>query len=436
MTDQDTENEIASIRALSEEIIETVARIHPSNLRPKLGSFPPSEVPDSQRGIPGFNFSIPLNFDDGTEWVIRFPLKTRIAVALMNRKILSEVATIKWLKTNTSIPCPTIHAFDAEGNVDWNATGRHCLIMDRVKGRSLRNLEWRDMLSAQRNKVLQQIAGVMVELGSHHFDGIGSLVEHPDGSIAAGSLLEITINQYCIKTGHWKSFIDRATPYPTVMEYFFDLCNKRLLYETMQVKDERISYEFTNLWILRSLLPSLVLPEFNNGPFILQNGFLRREIVFFDEEYNLTGIINWEFSQTIPMQATMVPPPFLSILPLVPSWTQSQLTDCYQQASTIYRELLRTLEIKSANDGGPLKIQADLRKFSESPFGASVCTVDYILTAGLDQLTTTFWTHIFKPFFGDLSHYHFRKTVKTRPGVVAEFNRLRVFISRIYRSKS
>jgi len=420
MSEQDIENEIASIRSLAEEIIETVARIHPSNLRPNLGSFPPSEVPDNLRVIPGCNFSIPLTFDDGTEWVIRFPLKTRTAFALMNRKILSEIATIKWLKRNTSIPCPTIHAFDADGNGEWNSTGLHCLIMDRIKGRALRNLEWRNLPSPQRDKVLRQIASIMVELGSHHFDGIGSPVEHPDGTIGLGPLAELTCNEYCVITGHPEFFLGPFPPYPTVMEYSIALANMRLIYEALQVPV--LSDTFTDMWLFRSLLPSLVLPEYNRGPFILKNGRLRREIVFFDDNYQLTGIINWEWSRTVPIQGATISPHFITIPPVWPV-SPAELK-WHQKIEQSYAEHVRQVEMTLATP----QIQTDLRKQEVNQWGTALKAVDYVLSGGLNQLSDTFWTAIFGPFFGNVDRVQFMRICKSAPGVMSEFSRIKAFI--------
>ena len=121
MAEDEVQTEVDSILSLSNEIIDSIARIHPSNIRPQLGSFPRPAVPDNQRS--GYNFSIPLIFDDDhTEWVIKFPLKSRVSTEYMSRKVLSEAATIKWVKGNTSVPCPTIHKFDPDGSAEWNST--------------------------------------------------------------------------------------------------------------------------------------------------------------------------------------------------------------------------------------------------------------------------------------------------------------------------
>jgi len=47
--------------------------------------------------------------------------------------------------------------------------------------------------------------------------------------------------------------------------------------------------------------PSAILGHFNHGPFVLMHGFLDRAAVLFEENYDITGVINWEFTQTEPL---------------------------------------------------------------------------------------------------------------------------------------
>src|SRR5271167_3499054 len=112
-------SETEALRALSSEITSTAAKLHPSGTTPKLGSFndlPPSRV--------RFEESFPLTFDDGTEWVINFPLFSRTHPELVPIKIASEVATMKWAKSHTTLPIPSIRGCDYDGTQPWNATHR------------------------------------------------------------------------------------------------------------------------------------------------------------------------------------------------------------------------------------------------------------------------------------------------------------------------
>src|SRR5271169_2998791 len=128
--------ETEDIISLSTEIIESVKQVHPSHLTPRLSSFDNISESPGNAQTSRYNALFPLSFDDGTEWVIKFPLFSSVSSALVSRKVESEVATTKWVKSNTSIPVPSIHAFDVDGRAAWNSTRRPCIVMDKIRGTS------------------------------------------------------------------------------------------------------------------------------------------------------------------------------------------------------------------------------------------------------------------------------------------------------------
>ena len=68
--------------------------------------------------------------------------------------------------------------------------------------------------------------------------------------------------------------------------------------------------------IYRSLVPTLVVDEYNRGPFILDYGWLNKSALLFDENFALTGVINWELSITEPLQVAAILSPFITQLPI------------------------------------------------------------------------------------------------------------------------
>src|SRR5947207_8485080 len=93
-----------------------------------------------------------------------------------------------------------------------------------------------------------------------------------------------------------------------------DMANMRLIHET--IKSTVISDRYVEMWIYRSLVPSLVLDEFNRGPFVLHHGCLNRNAILVDDNFELTGVINWEWSMTVPLQVAAILPPFITKLPI------------------------------------------------------------------------------------------------------------------------
>src|SRR5438046_10760407 len=97
--------EVESLRAFSSEITSMVGKIHPCATTPQFGSLSdepidPVNWPSSIR----FEASFPLTFADGTEWVINFSLFSRTHRDLVPAKLGSEVATLQWAKSHTTLP--------------------------------------------------------------------------------------------------------------------------------------------------------------------------------------------------------------------------------------------------------------------------------------------------------------------------------------------
>lgn len=74
-----------------------------------------SEYRNNQHCIPiniaggSFNFCVQVRFDDGVEWMLRFPIPGRVMYP--EEKTRQEVATMRFIKEKTNIPIPTVVAF-------------------------------------------------------------------------------------------------------------------------------------------------------------------------------------------------------------------------------------------------------------------------------------------------------------------------------------
>ena len=110
--------EMSTINSLSSEIIKSIENLYPTKGAPQLGSFEQNGPEPRYAKQPGYNHSIPLTFNDKTEWVIKFPLSSRTTPSLIDQKVSSEVTTTKWVQANTHIPVPTIRGFDAFGTAE------------------------------------------------------------------------------------------------------------------------------------------------------------------------------------------------------------------------------------------------------------------------------------------------------------------------------
>ncbi|KDQ57328.1 hypothetical protein JAAARDRAFT_35953 [Jaapia argillacea MUCL 33604] len=99
-------------------------------------------------------------------------LVAKVAVSgAMSPIFESEVATINYIKAGTSLPVPTIIAFDTSST---NGVGPY-IITEKIIGVNLESM-FSKLTPFQRHAVVAQIAEWMIELSHHRFEAIGGLV--------------------------------------------------------------------------------------------------------------------------------------------------------------------------------------------------------------------------------------------------------------------
>jgi hypothetical protein len=274
--------EVQSLRALSSRITSTVAKIHPEGKTPQLGSFDEDSI-DFRR-----NDSFPLAFDDGTQWVIKFRLVSRTHPELVPFSLSAEVAAMNWAKSHTTLPIPKLRAADFDGTARWNLTRRPCIMMDRMPGKFLTDSVWESMTLEQRFFVVTHVARVKAELSMDGFPGIGSLFLTKNYHHKVQRLVSQNVCRYSVL--HAEKYADifmaPKSPYPTTAEYFGEMDNMKLLHEATQ--SSVISRRYIEIWVYRSLIPSLVFDDFNRGPFILGHGNLDRTALLLGDNFELT----------------------------------------------------------------------------------------------------------------------------------------------------
>jgi aminoglycoside phosphotransferase (APT) family kinase protein len=137
-----------------------------------------------------FNFCVQVRFEDGVEWMIRFPIPGRAMHP--EEKTKQEVATLKFLREKTKIPVPALVAYGM--GCDNHLGLGPFIITEFVKGRPLSEVLQvnppdpsgkilrPDIEDSTLDVVYRQIADILIELSRHDFDKIGSLtLDDEDG---------------------------------------------------------------------------------------------------------------------------------------------------------------------------------------------------------------------------------------------------------------
>lgn len=107
-------------------------------------------------------------------------------------KTRGEVATLQWVRANTSIPVPRVIAFDDSNN---NEIGFEWILMERMPG-SPAYQRWRKMSMDQKVSLTKQLAEYQAELSFYGdprfaFRGIGTLQPQEGQLVTPGQVVSL-----------------------------------------------------------------------------------------------------------------------------------------------------------------------------------------------------------------------------------------------------
>ena len=131
-----------------------------------------------------YHIVFPIEFADGMKWMLKVSANGDHFDSVAAAAMTSEAQTMRMLKKETSIPVPTVYAFDTSSE---NALSVPFILMEKLDGRPLNDL-WFDQetpkacLEHFRIKTLQNLAEVMVHLNKFTVGTSGSLVFGSDGT--------------------------------------------------------------------------------------------------------------------------------------------------------------------------------------------------------------------------------------------------------------
>jgi aminoglycoside phosphotransferase (APT) family kinase protein len=238
----------------------------------------------------GQNCHVDIEFEDGTTWIARMRLEDPMLPprAVQDYITLSEIATLQFL-ARTTVPAPRVYAYQLES--PDNPIGTAYVLMEKMPGRPL---VWYEATDEQRAKVIEQLADVYVELEKHPFQEVGSLtlahIQGQEHQIKVGGLAQLSwFESPNTNLGPFQTLEDANT---TMIRLYLKAISSR----------EQACLPIDNylgcLWRL-SAVPALAASSVSkNGPFYLRHGEDKGDHILVDDDFNITGIIDWEFAAT------------------------------------------------------------------------------------------------------------------------------------------
>ncbi|KAG5984966.1 hypothetical protein E4U55_002373 [Claviceps digitariae] len=122
----------------------------------------------------GQNCHAEIKFEDAVVWIARFRLSSAISPPneVRDYVLQSEATTMQFLERHTSIPSPRVFDWACESD-PTNTIGVGYILMEKMPGTPL---DWQSATAIQKEKIIRQLAEIMLEIERHPFNQLGSLI--------------------------------------------------------------------------------------------------------------------------------------------------------------------------------------------------------------------------------------------------------------------
>ncbi|KAJ5727867.1 phosphotransferase enzyme family protein [Penicillium malachiteum] len=289
---------------------------------PWVSTFHPDRLSCEIKGKPlhgSFNWALKVVFSDGTAWLVRFPRGGHISKDIMDEKVTMEVSTLRLLRSQTTIPVPTVRAWGLAAD---NTLGvGPFIMMDFIEGKSLLDLlldpdvenptrHMRQDISLDKvTRIYRQMANFMLQMYHINFDKIGSL-PWPETE-ATGLPRPLTFKAHEMRhTAGVDVFGDRTKGFASADEYIKHLVNENWTLITNQangIQHRDHARMLYGAWqVIRQVVETgdFINKNYNTSQFklICDDLGLANLIVRSEEDLTVVGVIDLEWSYVGPAQ--------------------------------------------------------------------------------------------------------------------------------------
>lgn len=237
----------------------------------------------------GMNYHIEVCFDDGIRWIARVRRfnATSSPAVLQNYIVQSEVATFKFLE-RTGVPAPKLFYFALDNEDNSVVVGY--ILMEKLHGKSLR---W-SLATQEQRRMMEQLADVFVELSKYPFDRLGSL--HCLNDIHVSAFARESLTDFV------QSEMRTMGPFSSLEEYHKS--EIRLILDLI-LREEIYSQQAVDAYLIHRFLLDLVPIALSklvqdDQRYYLKHADDKGDHIMVDEDFHITGIIDWEWAHTAP----------------------------------------------------------------------------------------------------------------------------------------
>ncbi|KAK4035260.1 phosphotransferase enzyme family-domain-containing protein [Parachaetomium inaequale] len=250
-------------------------------------------------------------------YVVTFPEKekeviTRVTLPVDPKwKTLSEVATLQWIRDNTSLPVPEVISYQADRRA--SAVGFEWILMSKMPGRSLGD-RWKDVVLSAKEEIARRLAVFCSDTFRAQLRGIGNLFLDDGGSF---SVQRIVSSQF-IWDGHIHAQVSRG-PFQSSRDWLLARLSWSIASHAApedKDEDDLEDHQHTMDIIprLRRHLDDFFPPP---GPgseperTMILHDDLSRQNTLVDDHGNLTAVVDWECISALPLWYACQLPPLL-----------------------------------------------------------------------------------------------------------------------------
>jgi hypothetical protein len=230
-----------------------------------------------------------ITFDDNVKWLARFRLARTSSPPREVRDwiIRSEAATMTYLQRHTCIPTPKIFDWACEYDPE-NLLGVDYILMEKLDGKAL---NWQAATPQQKEKVMQQLVDISLEIDRHPFEAIGSLISSARDVINLQGLAHQST--FRVGKGPLGPFSSSLEGSQAIIESYL----------TMIASGELDPYYPLDTYLVHRFRQDIVGALFKDVPlddqFFLKHPDDKGDHILVNDCFDIVGVIDWEWTQTV-----------------------------------------------------------------------------------------------------------------------------------------
>ncbi|UNI18128.1 hypothetical protein JDV02_004418 [Purpureocillium takamizusanense] len=249
----------------------------------------------------GQNCHAEVVFADGVVWLARFRVPSPISppVDVRDYVLRSEAATMEFLQRHTRVPSPRVFDWACESD-PANAVGVGYILMEKLQGTPL---DWQGATTAQREKVVRQLADIMLEIERHPFDRLGSLVAPAVAAtvpqIQVQSLAQHSTFQSGEDDGPLGPFCSSREASRALVEAHLRMIAGGEIGTAENAADVFLAHRFRLDVLDRVWKATTAAVGEEDEKFFLKHADDKGDHIFVNADFDIVGVIDWEWCSTV-----------------------------------------------------------------------------------------------------------------------------------------